>query len=795
MRSDGRLIQIKNVFDEVILLKLWQISGLSWNNAIELESDIGEDGQLILVESTKYEYKFVEEGHQFVSAYVNDILTYAHVNKASGTIDTGLYCGDLRLGVIALNHDCTQEGEEDEVASICFEVRSKKMDYREHYRYMLDDIVNYYLALVLSQNAPVHQKMEIDHNTDANTLYQRYVFLKSIIEGESFMASIYKIIASPVRKWTDTIIEQNIWQTKRLNRNTVRQIASGKDRIPIPNGRKISGLSSLPKTVQVRHKRDTIDHADNQFVKHVLTTFKLFCVDLYTHSNASARLKSEVKKTMQGLENALENIFFKQVSSPTHINLNSPVLQRREGYRYILQMWVFFDLGAKLSWKGGDDVYEAGKRNIAVLYEYWVFFNLLEAVQKTFDVDFIDKRQLVELSPDCINLRLRQGKNIAIPGHKRFKYTINGHFVTRKLNFCLYYNRTFSCNTEHTKAGSWTAQMRPDYTLSVWPGEIKEDEAECIGLLIHIHFDAKYRVDRFYQFSNIKDARPEDFEQREEESEWDQIVEDEEVGRYRRADLLKMHAYKDAIRRSSGAYLIYPGTDSKELKQFEEIIPGLGAFCLIPSKNGGGIKELEKFLNKLIEHSLNVFSQREHLAYYTHKIYQRQDKDISIGEINLLEEFTNEKPENNILCIFCSIDKLEEEISWMRDKHLCAIRAKHQGVGLSLTSEVLNACYLLLLGTDVRGDETIICDENCHLFKLKSSYPSISTRHELHAQGFPKTFKEDVQTIYYLFELDDEILYEEEISFEDILKTLIARPMDEFYRVAIWSRSELHFLD
>ena len=46
---------------------------------------------------------------------------------------------------------------------------------------------------------------------------------------------------------------------------------------------------------------------------------------------------------------------------PTYLNLNSPVLQRKEGYREVFQTWLMFDFAAKLNWIGGDDVYDAGK--------------------------------------------------------------------------------------------------------------------------------------------------------------------------------------------------------------------------------------------------------------------------------------------------------------------------------------------------------------------------------------------------------------------------------------------------
>ena len=70
---------------------------------------------------------------------------------------------------------------------------------------------------------------------------------------------------------------------------------------------------------------------------------------------------------------------------------------------------------------------------------------------------------------------------------------------SRKFNVRFFYNRTFAHTKEDeevNKAGSWTMNMRPDYTLSVWPGEISMEQAEREDLIVHIHFDAKYRVNK-----------------------------------------------------------------------------------------------------------------------------------------------------------------------------------------------------------------------------------------------------------------------------------------------------------
>ena len=65
-------------------------------------------------------------------------------------------------------------------------------------------------------------------------------------------------------------------------------------------------------------------------------------------------------------------------------------------------------------------------------------------------------------------------------------------------------------------------------------------------------------------------------------------------GTYKKADLLKMHTYKDAIRRTAGAYILYPGTEGQYTRSgFHELIPGLGAFSIRPSKANSGAEELK----------------------------------------------------------------------------------------------------------------------------------------------------------------------------------------------------------
>ena len=103
-----------------------------------------------------------------------------------------------------------------------------------------------------------------------------------------------------------------------------------------------------------------------------------------------------------------------------------------------------------------------------------------------------------------------------------------------------------------------------------------------------IHFDAKYRSD--IQFNHN------DVDKRDKEEEEQHI--------YKNADVYKMHTYKDAIKNTLGAYVLYPG-DYTEI--FEEnpdtIVPSVGAFNLTPGSDD--LKEsgkIEEFINNVLDY-------------------------------------------------------------------------------------------------------------------------------------------------------------------------------------------------
>ena len=167
------------------------------------------------------------------------------------------------------------------------------------------------------------------------------------------------------------------------------------------------------------------------------------------------------------------------------------------------------------------------------------------------------------------------------------------HLPKLHVHVDLYYNRAF-CEKDfdaQSYAGSYSRKFRPDYTIAIYSDAYENERAALRdGAVSFLHFDAKYRLIRLL---GKDDATEEALDKEKAE---------EVVHHYRHGDLMKMHTYRDAIRRTIGSYVIYPGDEEDTFSLYDEILPGVGAFVLKPSKSEAGEETLRKFLEDVIQY-------------------------------------------------------------------------------------------------------------------------------------------------------------------------------------------------
>lgn len=565
------------------------------------ESAISGEEPIQLLENSTYEFVFSSRECELSESPVISRSKIVARSFVSGRIVPQSYTGLLPFTVF-------EKGDSKKiVAEAAVEVRSRKLDYREDYRFMLDDIASRCNDLLMNIRSPSMARLATDPVRDQESISQRFAFIGSILKSKEFRDSINRILKMPHRKYVEESDERAIERGVKIGSRTLREIASRVNRRKLPTthplyGRMVSkGIAepSVPTKLSITRNIETTDAPENRFVKHTLNTYGGFLniilnkLSTQKPSSANTRLINEISQLSGELNSILSHDFFKDISHFKGLSLSSPVLQKKAGYRELLQTWLKFNLAANLSWSGGGAVFGAGKKDMDILYEYWLFFQLHKIVGDIFNLPQADIKELIENQSDGFGLKLKSGEVLSFKGHAVAN--------KKRIDVVFSYNRTFGGSSERAKEGSWSLQMRPDFTLSIYPSEFTIEEAEARELAAHIHFDAKYRMDKLEEI--FVDDSPNS----------DEEIIPKQVGKATKPDLLKMHSYKDAIKRTVGSYVLYPGSEDKILREYEDILPSLGAFAVRPDNKDSTApaKNVSDFIKAVVEHVGKEATDRE----------------------------------------------------------------------------------------------------------------------------------------------------------------------------------------
>jgi predicted component of viral defense system (DUF524 family) len=719
---------------------------IRWPDA---EAEARGEEPVQLRERGRYIYKILE-GEGF-ALEESPAISRSPAEAGEGFIEPGDQCGVLPLTLV-------READSAPVARGAVEVRSVKLNYREHYQGMLEHIAKKCAGLLLDSRAPTRLRLSAAWQKNPEVLEQQLEFLRHTLESSNFRGAVDEVLRNPHRLMADERREQPISHPFKAGKDFARQISKMGDRVALPVDHPLRGihpkLTSLPARIQVSKRTDFIDTAENRFVKMVLVDFRDFLaevagmlgrnpVDAAKPNNV--RLLRDVARLRGRLDALLGRGFLPDVSRPELLPLGSPVLQRKAGYRELLHVWLQFHVGAQLAWDGGREVWQGGARNVATLYEYWLFFQLEALFRSKFDCKEALHSILVEKDAGLPRLKLERGIELHTP--------IGGVWsekARRPLNAEFHFNKKFNRDQNHKNGGSWTRGVQPDYTISIWPAEFDKDSAEACDAMVHVHFDAKYRVE------NLSEMLGSDTD--------DEVIQDraESTGgkpsSAKYADLLKMHAYRDAIRRTAGAYVLYPG-DAGEVRRYEEftgfheVLPGLGAFAIRPRKDGtaAGLDNLATFLDQVIEHLSNRTTARERATFHTAESYSLKEDPVTYGGLKLGER--DEMSDTNRALppaehhVVVAWHKTEEHRQWSMDNKLAVVRLGQRIGTFRVPPELATTRHVLF-----RSDDNFV---EPGLFGLKTPGYKVFTAEELERLGYPKGRGD----IYAVFEVEEDQAY------------------------------------
>ena len=566
-----------------------------------------------------------------------------NADRCSGSFRVVNHCGRAFLG---------PKGEVDGSAfpRLDFDIEPAKFDPAE-YRILSEALEREVSQLLVEWDSPATQWRSAGAEPGA-LLAEKIAFLATAVGAGNLEDALEHIRHNPHRR----LRSETRWSpfSSAMPNLFLRDpIRHGRDWVASTGG-------PLPQEIEEERKFDSLDTQPNRFVKFALGEFLQVCEavedadkDRLPEGCAPSIAAVEAMRLGAWLRETLDHSFFDDVGDLQRVPFENPTLQSREGYRQILSWWVQLDSVGKVEWEGRDEYYQAPDRSLDKLYEYWLYLEIRRmlltpaedgglgawAVGLTDSSGLEGLRSLVKKTEapngETLRIYLRQGETTLASFRWSPDRPGRGGAGENLWRLHLYYNRRFTRVPDPRHPGSYSSIFIPDFTLMAFPETARielggmsldeavkqEQQAGEQNLVCYWHFDAKYKFDDVFIKSFQKcDGVADDGSVRQEEEKEKADIKAE--GRFKRADLFKMHAYNDAIRRTAGSYVLYPGSKKVEpFSKFHELIPGVGAFVVKPGNKddrGRASAELGRFIREAIHlrrrpgSNLNNLREAEH---------------------------------------------------------------------------------------------------------------------------------------------------------------------------------------
>ncbi|MBC8263355.1 MAG: DUF2357 domain-containing protein [Anaerolineales bacterium] len=227
---------------------------------------------------------------------------------------------------------------------------------------------------------------------------------------------------------------------------------------------------------------ETLDTPENRFVlyflRQVLIAAEVLPVQRWWH-NVPPRRQAIVRETSSLLRQAIAHPMFADVGPLHHLPLTSQVLLRREGYCNLLALWQRFQQARRPLFAPLQQAMEV--RDIATLYEFWVFFALVEEIAVQ-----VQESPVVDLSfSDEAGLRWRAEARFESIGRLVYNWQQRGYSVPLRPDF------------------TWVRARRPEVVLDA---KFRLERRDLEGMEENDTLQASARRTDLYKMHTYRDA-------------------------------------------------------------------------------------------------------------------------------------------------------------------------------------------------------------------------------------------------------------------------------------------------
>lgn len=674
-------------------------------------------GDSALREAATYRYEIFSDALH-VDVEPREHFDFDDVSCKRGRLLPRQSVGRLRIRVADRAQRLTGTAEVD--------VLAVKLDHETQYRQMLTDISTFAAEAVLQGFAPSMIDLA-PSELPTDLLYLRFAMIASYLQDPAFDAAVARILLQPHQTWVSEQEVRPIGSPFPAGPGFRRAVCAPGPRVPWAGSS--AALASLPAGLVRNRAEPSVDNSANRFIKFALQRWRAVALELQdvlvrasqtVESGPLRRGQHVAAEVGEMLDEYLAHPVFTEISSLQQMPTSDQVLLKRAGYREVFRTFAMTEAGPTLhiDRAGMTDVFAASQRNVATLYELWCFLALVDSLGRVCGED--QTARAFAAAGDGFSLTMPSGDA------SRLKWSVQRG--GRPLHVEVYFNRTFSGFDD--RRGSWSQAMRPDCSVRIRPEGGTPSRVRPEDLAIWLHFDAKYRVDGLLnQAVTLRDS--------------DELIEESmTVGNAKRDDLLKMHAYRDAIVRTAGAYVLYPGSEIKDIRRhpgFNEVLPGLGAFPLRPSSDGlpSSSQALDQFLNDVLDHVASQVTRDERTRFWTATANRPGEPSFPS---ELTTDFLDEPPaDTDVLLGFI---RSPEHRQWIEQTQQYNIRAGDRGGAVEIGGRELGAKMLLLYEN---GSDALRVTNAAKVARWRPA-----TAADLEATGYPAPRGD----IYFVADLD-----------------------------------------
>lgn len=450
-----------------------------------------------------------------------------------------------------------------------FEVHSEKMS-REKVMHLVRYINNKIMQLPFKFGVNALSQTRFKREKYDNENFNKFIYVYYLLSSGELFKAINTILRNPFQSIESNLHYIDFSQVTHLDSENISDIFSGttvfqKTESDLPVTRKLKGY--LPDRIHQYEHVTSYDNNENQFVlfflKFCVRTLNSYLNEFNLSHNQryfeQGDILTKLNKYKSDLNRTTKSRVFSDISHLTLINKSSTVLTKRAGYKEIYKFFLNIKSVPVSSIKKDDFIDLFENKSIDKLYEYASLFYLSDYLKEIYSEGTINKDIMFTKKNYSIVLDERNDK-------VKFQYTKEGYPKST-----LYFQRSYT----PTQKTSYAILQSPDFSLLI---ENKK------GSYLY-HFDAKFKVKTF-----------------------DTLYTGLESTFAKEEDLKSMHAYRDGVKGTCGAYVLYPGNHNSRMRIYsdkeksdyinsKDYFSGIGSIPLeIDSEN----IQLKKFLKELI---------------------------------------------------------------------------------------------------------------------------------------------------------------------------------------------------